>query len=36
MDQVRIQTEQLRIEAQVVRKKVSEVSKEYVNFNKIF
>lgn len=28
MDQIRVQTEQLRIEAQVSRKKVSEVSKE--------
>uniref|UniRef100_A0A0R3RNF7 Guanine nucleotide-binding protein subunit gamma n=1 Tax=Elaeophora elaphi TaxID=1147741 RepID=A0A0R3RNF7_9BILA len=32
MDQVRVQTEQLRIEAQVSRKKVSEVSKELVLF----
>ncbi|VDM10069.1 unnamed protein product [Wuchereria bancrofti] len=32
MDQVRIQTEQLRIEAQVSRKKVSEVSKDLIEY----
>lgn len=32
MDQVRAQTEQLRIEAQVSRKKISEVSKEWIFF----
>ncbi|VDN91885.1 Uncharacterized protein BM_BM4740 [Brugia malayi] len=32
MDQVRVQTEQLRIEAQVSRKKVSEVSKDLIEY----
>uniref|UniRef100_A0A915Q2N8 Guanine nucleotide-binding protein subunit gamma n=1 Tax=Setaria digitata TaxID=48799 RepID=A0A915Q2N8_9BILA len=32
MDQIRVQTEQLRIEAQVSRKKVSEVSKDLIEY----